>query len=113
MVRLPDDYRWSSYGINAWGDAGWLQSHDEYLHLSRTVAARCYACRALFGHRLSKENIHLIRKAAHYCQPIGDDLFRQQVEGKYGIKLGQMKRGRSRRKADGLVNNESLRPLFG
>ena len=34
------------------------------------------------------------REATHYCQPVGDDRFRQQIEQQYGIKLGQMKRGR-------------------
>ncbi len=41
--------------------------------------------------------VHLVRKAAHYCQPIGDDRFRQQIETKYGITLGQMQRGRPRK----------------
>ena len=100
MVIRPEEYCWSSYGVNAWGDSGWLQSHDEYLLLGCTVAARCYAYRALFVQTQSKENLHLIRKAAHYCQPIGDDWFRKQIEEKYGIKPGQMKRGRPRKAAD-------------
>jgi putative transposase len=33
MVERPEEYRWSSYGINAWGDAGWLQPHEEYSRL--------------------------------------------------------------------------------
>ena len=24
MVRRPEEYRWSSYGANAWGDHQWL-----------------------------------------------------------------------------------------
>lgn len=36
---------------------------------------------------------YLIRKAAHYCQSIGDDRFREQIESRYGVKLGQMSRG--------------------
>jgi putative transposase len=104
LVKRPEEYRWSSYGVNAWGDGSWLQSHEEYLRLGRTREARCQAYRALFNVSLSEENLHLIRKAAHYCQPVGDDRFRQQIEEKYGIKPGQMKRGRPRRKTDGLVN---------
>lgn len=100
MVKRPEEYCWSSYGVNAWGDTGWLQPHDEYLRLGCTVAGRCYAYRALFVHTMNEENLHLIRKAAHYCQPIGDDRFRQQIEEKIGIKLGQMKRGRPRKAAD-------------
>lgn len=103
MVKRPEEYHWSSYGVNAWGDASWLQPHVEYLQLDGTVAGRCHAYRALFKHQLSEENLHLIRKAAHYCQPVGDDRFRQQIEEKYGISLGQIKRGRPRRKENELV----------
>lgn len=36
-------------------------------------------------------------KAARYCQPIGDDRFRQLIEQKYSIRLGLMVRGRPRK----------------
>jgi putative transposase len=103
MVRRPEEYCWSSYGVNAWGDASWLQLHDEYLRLGGTAVERCHAYRTLFMEPLSKENLHLIRKATYYCQPLGDDRFRQYIEEKYGFKLGQMKRGRPRKKKDELV----------
>ena len=103
MVKRPEEYRWSSYGINAWGDCGWLQPHEEYLLLGSTAESRRHAYRRLFEHQLSEENLHLIRKAAHFCQPVSDDRFRQQIEEKYGIKQGQMKRGRPRKKTDELV----------
>ena len=44
--------------------------------------------------------MHLIRKAAHYCQPVGDDRFRLQIEARYGVRAGQMQRGRPRSKAE-------------
>jgi hypothetical protein len=34
---------------------------------------------------------------AHYCQPIGNDRFRQQIVQKYSIQLGLMERGCSRK----------------
>jgi hypothetical protein len=33
---------------------------------------------------------HLIRNAIHYCQSIGEDCFRQQIDQRHGIQLGQM-----------------------
>jgi len=54
--------------------------------------------------QLSEEDLHRVRKAAHYCQPVGDDRFRQQIEQRYGVKLGQMERGRPRK-----VNDELLK----
>lgn len=97
MVTRPEEYRWSSYGINAWGDHGWLTPHEEYRRLSSNPTERGYAYRELFETQLSEHDIHMVRKAAHYCQPIGDDRFRQQIEQKYGITLGQMDRGRPRK----------------
>lgn len=94
MVVRPEEYRWSSHGVNAWGDPGWLTPHAEYRHLGQTFPERTHAYRELFKSQLSDHDIHLVRKAAHYCQPIGDDRFRQQIEQKYGITLGQMERGR-------------------
>jgi putative transposase len=102
MVERPEEYRWSSYGANAWGDVSWLTPHDEYRRLDTCCETRCAAYRELFRHQLSEVDLHAIRRAAHYCQPVGDDRFRQQIEAKYGIRLGQMKRGRPGKKEERL-----------
>ena len=99
----PDNYRfylalWEEcaghYGVNAWGVSGWITPHEEYFRLGGTLAKRCHACRKLFRDQLSSMELHGIREAAHYCQPVCDDLFRKHIEEKYAIKLGHMKRGR-------------------
>ncbi len=97
MVASPEEYRWSSYGVNGWGDASWLTPHNEYLRLGGTAVERTYAYRELFRHQLSEVDLHLIRKAAHYSQPVGDSYFCTQIASKYGIKPGQMKRGRPKK----------------
>ena len=28
MVSKPEEYRWSSYGVNGWGDNGWITPHE-------------------------------------------------------------------------------------
>ena len=94
MVKRPEEYKWSSYEANAWGDTTWLTPHQGYLDLGQTQQSRCHAYRELFKVPLSEQDIHLIRKAAHYCQPVGEDYFRAQIEQKYDIRLGQLKRGR-------------------
>lgn len=71
-----------------------LVYHDEYLKLDKNKDTRCYAYRELFKHQLSEHDIHLIKKAEEYCQPVGDERFKKEIEVKYGIKLGQMSRGR-------------------
>jgi putative transposase len=104
MVNRPEEYKWSSYGVNAWGETGWLVPHADYLALGTTTHARCHAYRELFKTQLSEENLHLIRKSAHYCQPVGDERFREQIEARYGIRLGQTKRGRPRKPSEEWVN---------
>lgn len=101
MVGRPDEYCWSSYGVNAWGDESWLTPHDEYVRLGVSQEERTRAYRALFETRLSDIDVLLVRKAAHYCQPVADDHFSRQIAEKYGIKIGRMKRGRPRK---GVVN---------
>ena len=97
MVNRPEEYRWSSYGVHAWGDKAWITPHAEYIGLGKTSADRCHAYRELFRDQLSEADLHQIREAAHYSQPIGDDRFRQMIEKQYGIKLGQSKRGRPKK----------------
>ncbi|MDJ0780118.1 MAG: transposase [Gammaproteobacteria bacterium] len=97
MVENPEAYPWSSYLANAWGQQSRLVQHDEYLRLGRDSRYRCFAYRELFRQRLSDSDIHAIEKANHYCQPVGDSRFRQGIERKYGIKLGQSARGRPRK----------------
>ena len=99
MVSRPEEYRWSSYGVNAWGDRSWLTPHEEYSRLGKTSDERCHAYRELFRYQLSEVDLHRIQNAAHYCQPVGDDRFREQIEERYGIKLGQMKRGRPKKES--------------
>ncbi|HQU16184.1 MAG: hypothetical protein B7Z66_09365 [Chromatiales bacterium 21-64-14] len=97
MVRRPGEYRWSSYGFNAWGEGDWLEPHEVYGRLGGTADLRRHAYRALFERPLRQADLDLIRKAAHYCQPVGDDRFQLRIAHRYGITAGQMRRGRPRK----------------
>ena len=103
MVKKPEEYYWSSYGSNAWGDESWITPHTEYIQMGQTQDERCYHYRELFKCHLDAKDIHRIRQAAHCCQPVGNDRFKRAIEEQYGIKLGQAKRGRPR-KIQKLVN---------
>jgi len=85
----------------AWDKESSIVYHDEYLRLSSESKARCHAYRELFKQQLSEHDIHQIKKAEKYCHPIGDERFKKSIEEKYDIKLGQMSRGRPRKKSDG------------
>ncbi len=96
MVTKPEEYKWSSCRTNAWGRESSLIPHAEYLKLGADIESRGFAYHELFKHHISSEDIHTIEKAAEYCQPVGDDRFRLQIESKCGIKLGYDGRGRPR-----------------
>jgi len=92
MVRGSEEYRWSNYEANAWVDRSWLALHPGRQYLGPTPIEHKFDYREFFQLQLSEENLRLIRKAAYYWQIVGNDRFRQQIERKYGIRLGQMER---------------------
>jgi len=105
MVVRPEEYRWSSYHANAWGDSvGWMVPHCEYLSLGADVQSRCLTYRGLFARHFDASDLSAIRLAAHYCQPLGDERFRLQIEEKLGRSVGQAARGRPRKSAVGVVD---------
>jgi putative transposase len=98
MVAKPEEYKWSSYLVNAWNRLSSVVPHEEYLKLGVCEEVRCHAYRELFKCQISDEDVHFIERASQYCQPVGDDRFREQIEQQYGIKIGQAARGRPRKK---------------
>jgi putative transposase len=100
MVKRPEEYKWSSYHHNAWGDESpILTPHDEFTKLGENAIERCHAYRELFKASLSEEDLHAFRKAAHYSMPVGTDRFHEQIETKIGGKIGYAKRGRPKKAA--------------
>ena len=76
MVARPEEYRWSSYGANAWGDSTWLRPNAQYRGLGVTTSERAHAYRALFRTHVPDEDLHLIRKAAHYPPAVSPSAMR-------------------------------------
>ena len=98
MVDRPEEYSWSSYHYNAWGDnSDILTPHPEYLALDARGAERRFAYRELFKVALADDDLHLIRRAIHYSMPCGSDRFLSQIEQKTGRPIGYMQRGRPRK----------------
>jgi putative transposase len=97
MVEYPEQYRWSSHGANAWGDAcEWITPHSGYLALGDTTKQRLLNYRQLFQLCEHNDESAEIRKATRYCQPLGDEGFRELVESKIKRSVGQIGRGRPR-----------------
>lgn len=95
MVRSPGHYRWSSYRFNGQGKEDELVTpHPLYLALGRTKASRQEAYKALFNAHLDKAVLNDIRSAWITGTPLGNDYFRQKIEDKLKLKVGQARRGR-------------------
>ena len=95
MVEHPVDYRWSSFACNAWGECdGLVSPHPLYVAIAPSSRARQSRYRDLFGGHLSRDLVHDIRTALDFSMPLGNDRFRQQIEGALGRTIGQARRGR-------------------
>ena len=55
MVISPEEYGWSSYGCNAWGDVSWITPHEDYLKLAEDHSQRLRAYRRLFENQLEQQ----------------------------------------------------------
>lgn len=94
MVARPDEYRWSSFAANAWGEESWVTPHGEYLRLGESRPNRMAEYRKILQEQVPNEDLATIRKAAHYNQPVGSNRFRKMIEKQYGLKPGYINRGR-------------------
>jgi putative transposase len=81
MVEQPQEYPWSSYKANAWGDKNSLViPHDCYLELSRDAESRRNNYRELFQTSLNSEDLEAFRKASYFSMPVGSEQFVRQME---------------------------------
>jgi putative transposase len=95
MVRSPAHYRWSSYRANGQGKTDQLITpHPIYLSLAKNPEERCELYKELFKAHLDAKDLRDIRATLQTGTPLGNHLFKQKVEAKLGLKVGQAKRGR-------------------
>jgi putative transposase len=109
MVRSPAHYRWSSYRHNAQGQTDdVITPHSEYRALGKSVASRTMAYKALFTGHVGVDDLNKIRAAWQTGTPLGNDYFREKIEGKLGCKVGQARRGRPTKTIQGTNANKGL-----
>ena len=101
MVEDPGQYRWSSYGHNAQGQADALITpHILYNALGRDGEERQSAYQGLFKAHVDEDKMTAIRESWRTGTPLGNDRFKAEVEAALGRKVGQAKRGRPRNKEE-------------
>jgi putative transposase len=80
MVKLPGNYRWSSYHANALGSTNeFITPHMKYLELGHNMEERLQAYRGLFTHHIDKEGLQIIRKGTESDTVIGNDVFKEHI----------------------------------
>jgi putative transposase len=82
MVEHPGGYRWSSYPYNANGiEDDLIVPHELYMRLGASPTVRCQAYRSLFKSALDPDTVDIIRENTNKAWVLGNDRFRQQIEG--------------------------------
>lgn len=95
IVHTPGQYRWSSYRRNAQGkEDRLLVSHPLYLSMGQTVMSRLEAYKALFKDHIDEQNLSDIRTTLQTGTPLGSDCFKEKIERKLKMRVGQARRGR-------------------
>jgi len=98
MVDHPDEYRWSSYSINALGSESELCTpHEVYLHLVKNKEERCRYYRELFRSELDIKVINQFRYATKKGLLVGRDDFKNQIEHHLQRKIGDGMQGRPKK----------------
>ena len=95
IVKMPEEYPWSSYNANVWGKGDSLVApHELYLNLHAEKLMREREYRELFRANLSAQDLHAIRESLSANQVLGQARFKEQIESALERKIGFMKRGR-------------------
>jgi putative transposase len=95
LVASPDEYRWSSYQVNALGNPSDLCTHHAaYLALGLNDTERQAHYCALFDRYVDDELLAEIGAAAHKGLALGNERFKEEIELLTGGRVTPKKRGR-------------------
>lgn len=98
MVKLPGEYRWSSYRTNGQGENSKLITpHSLYFDLDRSRAKREEAYRELFRQDLEPAEIDKIRKATNGNFALGNERFSDEISRNLGRRVSPGKAGRPKK----------------
>ncbi len=98
MVKVPQDYQWSSYHSNVRGAFDpVISEHRSYKGLARSRKKQQENYRDLFLEHLDEKVLTDIRNCAQTGTPLGNNKFKSQIESKLKIKVGYNTRGRPRK----------------
>ena len=95
MVEKPEEYCWSSYRSNAYGEKDDLITpHKLYLELGENNKQRLPAYRDLFKEVMDENLIKEISSSLQTGTPLGHQKFKDEIEELLGMKVGYTRQGR-------------------
>lgn len=98
MVRLPEEYAWSSYRCNALGREDKLVTpHELYLGLGTSKKERHLAYQALFQNHIDDQTLDEIRNATNKAWVLGGEQFQAEIEIMLDRRSRPLPRGGDRR----------------
>lgn len=101
MVTHPSEYRWSSYRVNAAGEAdGLIEAHPTYTALGRRAPERQAAYRELFRDELDAGFVDGIRRATNGNFALGKERFLAEVTAALGRRATPGEPGRPRKRTE-------------
>lgn len=95
IVRLPGDYRWSSFGENVGlRSLSIVHPHPCYQALGESVESRHKKYAKLVHERVSGDTLAEIRRGTRKGLPVGGSRFKHQIESEIGKALNPRRVGR-------------------
>jgi putative transposase len=112
ITRQPQDYRWSSYRVNAGLAASQLITpHEEYLALGRSKEERVTAYRGLFEAEMGPADLNELRSATNGGFVWGDERFKAEVAGMLGRRVEMGAPGRPRKQDRAKPGTDHVFPI--
>ncbi|GGY76231.1 transposase [Marinobacter zhanjiangensis] len=103
MVRLPEQYVWSSFQCHGRGrDSALHTPHEEYLRLGPTPAERIRAYHQLFEQTPAEGELQEVRQCMKTGYALGSEAFRKRLEQQYGLPQRPRRRGRPPKDKNGV-----------
>jgi putative transposase len=101
MVRVPEDYKWSSHRANALGAPNALLTpHECFAALGPVPELRRDAYRQMFACGIADAELRKIRDAARFEWALGDEAFCRTIEALTGRRAARLPMGPKARDRD-------------
>jgi len=111
MVRMPGEYRWSSFHGNALGAVvKYLTPHAVYRGLGNDDVERRQAYLGLFEVHIDDSDLSMIRKSTQQCTIIGSSRFQDEIQKMLSRRVMKHQHGGDRKSESYKAESSVLTP---